>query len=183
MIWILFIGRTHHYDKGRIKAFHAPQSCAKIFKEKGLLSFWDLACVAAVMRRHKKNLLVVDFCWYSFIVGRFVDLPPSEVPWRKTPALPAAESKERQMLVCDKIVPVQSNLRSTCSSNPLKVKTLIQVSLAPWQWFGVVVNNWRKSWLVFDLVFPMTFQCKVKPFSSSKGFLGTQPTLWDTPKE
>ena len=56
---------------------------------------------------------------------------PSEVPWRKTPARPAAESKQRQMLVCDKIDPVQSNLRPTCSSNPLKVKTLIQVSLAP----------------------------------------------------
>ena len=43
-----------------------------------------------------------------------------------------------------------------------KWKTLIQVSVAPWQWFGVVVNNWRKSWLVFDLVFPMTFPCNVR---------------------
>ena len=35
--------------------------------------------------------------------GEIVQLP-SEVPWRKTPARPAAESKQRQMLVCDKMV-------------------------------------------------------------------------------
>ena len=53
--------------------------------------------------------------------GEIVQLP-SEVPWRKTPARPAAESKQRQVLVCDKIVPVQSSSKllfdPTESENP-----------------------------------------------------------------